>query len=162
MPSIGPSLGLYEQRDYLVTWQIVGHDWAVELLSRGLAAKRLAHAYLFSGAPHIGKTRLALALAQAVNCPRPEPPCGQCPSCRRIDQGSHPDVHLIEGAGAGGGFKIEQIRALPVEDVSKREPELELDQLVDTEAFEETGQVVDLTETVGMREFVPTAPSYVQ
>lgn len=95
-----------------MTWQIIGHDWAVELLSRGLAAKRLAHAYLFSGAPHIGKTRLALALAQAVNCPHSDPPCGRCPSCRKIDQGSHPDVHLIEGAGAGGGFKIEQIRAL--------------------------------------------------
>jgi len=95
-----------------MAWQIVGHDWAVELLSRSLASGRIAHAYLFSGPPQIGKTALARALAQALNCLGEEPPCGQCPSCQKIARQVHPDVRQIVGEGAGGGIRIEQIRAL--------------------------------------------------
>ena len=49
-----------------MTWGVIGHDWAVALLERGLAKGRIAHAYLFSGPPQIGKTRLARILAQAI------------------------------------------------------------------------------------------------
>jgi DNA polymerase-3 subunit delta' len=93
-------------------WQVIGHDWAVALLRRSLAANRVAHAYLFTGPPRIGKTRLALELARALNCGDSEPPCGQCPSCLKIAQGTHPDVRIVVGEGAGGSIKIEQIRAL--------------------------------------------------
>jgi DNA polymerase-3 subunit delta' len=95
-----------------MTWQIIGHDWAVDLLRQSLAADRLAHAYLISGPPQIGKTRLARALAQAVNCAQPDPPCGQCASCVKIARDTHPDVQVIVGKGAGNSIKIEQIRAL--------------------------------------------------
>ncbi len=77
----------------------------------------MAHAYLFCGLPQIGKTRLALTLAQALNCEQASPPCGQCPSCRRIEQHTHPDVRLIIGEGAGGSMRIEQVRALQREAV---------------------------------------------
>ena len=93
-------------------WGIIGHDWAVDLLRRNLAEDRVSHAYLFSGPPQVGKTSLALALAQAVNCTGSEPPCGQCASCRKIAQRVHPDLHLMVGEGAGGSIKIEQVRAL--------------------------------------------------
>ena len=95
-----------------MAWQTVGHDWAVTLLRRSLAGGRVAHAYLFSGPPQIGKTRLALELAQALNCAQPDPPCGRCPSCLKIARGTHPDVRLVEGEGAGGSLKIDQVRAL--------------------------------------------------
>jgi DNA polymerase-3 subunit delta' len=95
-----------------MSWQIIGHDWAVNLLRQSLAADRVAHAYLFAGPPQVGKTRLALALAQALNCAQQDGPCGQCLSCIRIGQGIHPDVRVIEGQGAAGSIKIEQIRAL--------------------------------------------------
>jgi DNA polymerase-3 subunit delta' len=100
-----------------MTWEIIGHDWAVELLRQGLAAGRVAHAYLFCGPPKIGKTQLARALAQTLNCLQPDPPCGQCPSCRKSARNVHPDVRVIVGEGAGESIKIDQVRALQHEAV---------------------------------------------
>jgi DNA polymerase-3 subunit delta' len=54
-----------------------------------------AHAYLLVGPPHVGKDTLALQMAQAVNCLREDPPCGQCIQCRRIERDIHPDVQRI-------------------------------------------------------------------
>jgi DNA polymerase-3 subunit delta' len=102
-----------------MTWPIVGHDWAVALLRQSLAIDRVAHAYLFTGPPQIGKTRLARILAQALNCTQQPAPCGHCPACHKIEQNNHPDVHLILGEGAGGSIKIEQVRALQREVVLK-------------------------------------------
>lgn len=100
-----------------MSWQIIGQDWVVALLRRGLETGRMAHAYLFCGPPQVGKTRLARTLAQALNCERPDPPCGRCPSCRKIEQGTHPDVRLIAGEGAGQSIRIDQVRALQREAV---------------------------------------------
>jgi DNA polymerase-3 subunit delta' len=100
-----------------MAWQIIGHEWAVALLDRTLAAGRMAHAYLFTGPPQVGKTTLALALAQTLNCTQSDPPCGQCSSCLRIARHVHPDVHLVVGEGVKAGIKIEQIRALKREAV---------------------------------------------
>jgi DNA polymerase-3 subunit delta' len=98
-------------------WGMIGHEWAVALLRRRLAAGRIAHAYLFAGPPGVGKTQLAVRLAQALNCEGADPPCGQCPACTRIAAGTHPDVRLIRGEGAGGSLKIDQIRDLQREAV---------------------------------------------
>jgi DNA polymerase-3 subunit delta' len=95
-----------------MAWDVVGHDWAVALLERGLAKGRVAHAYLLSGPPQTGKTHLARVLAQALNCTQPDPPCGVCPSCQKIRSGTHPDVRVIVGEGAGESIKIDQVRAL--------------------------------------------------
>jgi DNA polymerase-3 subunit delta' len=101
-----------EQVSYEMDWQIIGHDWAVDLLRQSIVSGRLAHAYLISGPPQTGKTRLARVLAQAVNCTQQDPPCGRCVSCQKIARDAHPDVQVIEGKGAGGSIKIEQIRTL--------------------------------------------------
>ncbi len=96
-------------------WQIIGHDWAVDLLRHSVATGRVSHAYLFSGPPQVGKTTLALRLAQALNCDRPggsEPPCLTCSSCTRIGHGVYPDVELIVGKGASNTVQIDQIREL--------------------------------------------------
>jgi DNA polymerase-3 subunit delta' len=76
-------------------WQVIGQSRAVELLRRSLESERLSHAYLFVGQPHVGKTTLAINLAQTLNCDEKERPCGQCKSCLRIAAGNHPDVQVI-------------------------------------------------------------------
>jgi DNA polymerase-3 subunit delta' len=91
-------------------WQVIGHKWAVDLLKRALASGRVAHAYLLTGPPQIGKRSLALNFAQALNCLDQEKPCGQCLACSKIAHGNHPDVQIIEGEG--GTLKIDQMRTL--------------------------------------------------
>ncbi len=91
-------------------WQVIGHKWAVDLLKRALASGRVAHAYLLTGPPQIGKRSLALNFAQALNCLDEEKPCGQCLACSKIAHGNHPDVQIIDGEG--GTLKIDQMRTL--------------------------------------------------
>ena len=76
-------------------WQVVGQDRVVSLLQRSLETGSLAHAYLLVGPPHVGKMTLALNLAQALNCPAEERPCGECASCRKIASAGHSDVQVI-------------------------------------------------------------------
>jgi len=76
-------------------WTTIGHDWALELLSRALVQGRLAHTYLVSGPEHIGKTHLALELATAINCRGDNPPCHQCPSCSQTSARRHPDLAYV-------------------------------------------------------------------
>ncbi len=76
-------------------WQTIGQSEALALIEHSLKTGNLAHAYLFVGAPHIGKTTLALDLARAVNCQGSQPPCGECQSCRRITDSKHTDITII-------------------------------------------------------------------
>lgn len=94
-------------------WPVTGHEWAVALLRRSLAEGRVGHAYLITGSPQIGKTTLARAFAQALNCTHTEidrRPCNACRSCRLVCGGNHPDVQVVEPDGAY--LKIGQIRTL--------------------------------------------------
>ena len=56
------------ERRGLTMWQVVGHESAIALLSRSLEREMLSHAYVFVGPSRVGKTTLALNLAQGVNC----------------------------------------------------------------------------------------------
>ena len=76
-------------------WQIIGQSNIVSLLQGALEKGALAHAYLFIGPPHVGKMKLALNLAQALNCDAVERPCGECLSCQKIAAGGHADVQVI-------------------------------------------------------------------
>lgn len=76
-------------------WQTIGQPQVLSLLEHSLSMGSLAHAYLFVGPPHVGKTTLALDLARAVNCQEDKPPCGECQSCHRIINGKHADITII-------------------------------------------------------------------
>lgn len=95
-------------------WNVIGQDKAVNSLKRSLEARRLFHAYLFTGPEHVGKMTLATTLAQALNCSSKDGPCGECSACRRIASGNHPDLHIIRTGSTNGSqqkeISIEQVR----------------------------------------------------
>jgi len=76
-----------------------GHAPILAQFRHALASNRLASTFLFVGSPGIGKRLFALRLAQGLLCERrPDEaldPCGECPSCRQVLAGSHPDVQII-------------------------------------------------------------------
>ena len=98
--------------------RIYGHEGVINLLHTAAGADRLAHAYLLVGPSHVGKTTVALHIAQMVNCENPGPgPCESCSQCARIVSGRHADVQVIslpvnDDGGLGTQIRIEQVREL--------------------------------------------------
>jgi len=88
------------------------HAGAVRLLSQAFAAGKLSHAYLIAGPEGSGKKTLARRLAAGVVCAeRRFPPCGVCPSCRKVAKGEHADVHYLV-LGKGRTYEIKEVREL--------------------------------------------------
>jgi len=96
---------------------LLGHRTTLPLLSRAAGAGTLPPSLIFAGPDGVGKRAAAVALAQAINCPTPVAPterlpldaCGECPVCRRIGRGLHPDVTVVE-PGETGSIKIDVVR----------------------------------------------------
>jgi DNA polymerase-3 subunit delta' len=94
-------------------WNLLGHDWAVDMLRRHISTGEARHAYLFAGPPGLGRRSLALAFARALNCTDPPAPgefCGQCRDCKQIAAQKHPDLALVQAENEGGVLKVEQVR----------------------------------------------------
>lgn len=98
--------------DARAKWPVIGHDWAVEFLRRALAHGRNRHAYLISGSPSLGKMKLALTFAQALNCEaeaQAQRPCLACRACTAISRGNDPDL-IVAAEEDGAPLKIDAIR----------------------------------------------------
>ena len=91
-------------------WGIIGHEWAVQLISDRIERDRTSHAYLLAGPQGVGKTLFATRLAQAINCTGDNPPCGYCRACDLIGRRQHPDFHILEPEN--DKIRIEAIREL--------------------------------------------------
>lgn len=76
---------------------IRGHQKQVSHLRSLLESNKLPHALLFTGPEGIGKKQVALQFAQEVFCnfKSEGKSCGQCSSCLRIIQNTHPDFISI-------------------------------------------------------------------
>jgi DNA polymerase III subunit delta' len=92
---------------------IVGHRRVVDLLRQAVAHQRVPQSLLFAGPAGVGKHAVALALAQAVNCPnqRDGDGCGTCATCRRIARGQHSDMAVVD-TGGEASIKIAALRAM--------------------------------------------------
>jgi DNA polymerase-3 subunit delta' len=93
---------------------VVGHRRLVDLLSRAVARDSLPPSLVLAGPSGVGKRRLAIAVAQALNCVSPRSgkdvdSCGTCQACTRIARGVHPDVLVVE-PGENGSIKVDQVR----------------------------------------------------
>lgn len=98
-----------------MTWNLIGHSWAEVLLKEHILHGEVRHAYLFVGAPGVGRRSLALEFACAVNCLQPLALgefCGQCRMCTQILKLKQPDLAIVQPEGDGQIIKVDQVRAL--------------------------------------------------
>lgn len=109
---LAPVIGVISRFDHyqrLFMDVFVGHENVIGLLGRTAEEGRPPHAYLFTGRDGVGKKMTALRFACMLNCPTPGTDQGwECPACRRIFLGKHPDVYVE--TPERGMIRIERIR----------------------------------------------------
>lgn len=87
-----------------------GNERAKGYLSSAFARQSLPHALLIAGERGIGKKTLADIVARALVCTGSTAPCGECNSCLKAKNKSHPDI--IQLGSSDDTVKVDDIRAL--------------------------------------------------
>ncbi|MBQ4515047.1 MAG: hypothetical protein II969_18800 [Anaerolineaceae bacterium] len=96
-------------------WDVWGHEWAENLLKKHISGGLTRHAYLFTGAPGIGRRTLALAFIKALYCQNPPEPgefCGSCRNCKSLAKLQHTDLFIGQAAAPGETLKIDTVREI--------------------------------------------------
>ena len=97
--------------------EIVGHVALLELLARAVERETLPPSLIFAGPEGVGKRTTAIALAQALNCERPER-CGDEPGSRACGTARVPahrarrctPTSCVIEPGDSGAIKVDQVR----------------------------------------------------
>ena len=91
--------------------EMVGQEHVLRALSNALDSGRLHHAFLFTGTRGVGKTTIARILAKSLNCEQgvSASPCGECATCKEIDEGRFVDLIEVDAASR---TKVEDTREL--------------------------------------------------
>ena len=95
-------------------WNIIGHEWAVQMLQRDLALGRSRQAYLFTGPAGVGKRTVVAELARALLCAAAEPPCDECRHCRLVSHANHPDLFTVAPEVSGKRVRAAKIKIEPM------------------------------------------------
>jgi DNA polymerase III subunit delta' len=97
-----------------MSWNLLGHEWAVQMLQRDLAQGRERHAYLFTGPTGVGKRTLVDEFARALLCAAPAPPCDACRACRLAAKAGHPDLFTVAPEISGKRVRAAKIKIEPI------------------------------------------------
>lgn len=98
-----------------MSWNLLGHETAIQFLQIHSQPEKVRHAYLITGAEGVGRETLALAFVKALNCINPPSKgayCGECHPCRQIEAQAFPDLTILRVAEGSRELKIEQVRAM--------------------------------------------------
>src|SRR5262245_4710459 len=92
----------------------IGNQKILARLGDKLREGRLPHGLIVSGPEGVGKHTLAVMLAKTLNCRMAGSGdfCGACPSCRKIDARTHPDVMTVSVEEDATQIKIGQVRQM--------------------------------------------------
>jgi DNA polymerase-3 subunit delta' len=76
---------------------VIGQESIKAELIKEINSGKIAHAKLFHGKPGSGTLPLALSFAQYLFCEQKmeRDSCGVCPSCKRVQEFNHPDIHYV-------------------------------------------------------------------
>lgn len=89
----------------------------IKLFNNGLKKNRLSQVYLIEGTQGTPKMQAAMYLANMILCDEHNF-CGKCTNCKRLEEGVHPRLFLLEpqkGEGQSSSLKKEQIDSLEEE-----------------------------------------------
>ena len=91
--------------------EVRGQDAIVTTLKNQIIQNRIGHAYLFCGTRGTGKTTLAKIMARAVNCEHPVDgnPCGECETCKAIENGTSLNMIEMDAASNSGVANIREL-----------------------------------------------------
>lgn len=106
------------------------------LLEKAIVNNRVNHCYIFVGPIGTQKRETALRFVKAILCTNLSKPCGRCSSCKKIDNGNHPD--FIDIFPQENSLKINQLR--------------EMRRLMNIKSYESTKKIflVNGSETMGI------------
>ena len=92
--------------------ELAGQEPIARTLRNAVAARKVSHAYLFSGPRGTGKTSSGRLLAKAVNCTNPleGEPCNKCDSCLVFLEGRAMDLIEMDAASNTGVDDVRKLR----------------------------------------------------
>ncbi|MBO7604945.1 MAG: DNA polymerase III subunit delta' [Elusimicrobiaceae bacterium] len=105
--------------------QIKGQDFAINNLKKFIKTGKVPPAMIFYGPAGVGKAKVAVEFARALNCQNLSEdfePCDMCQSCKQIEMQTHPDIIFADYAYQAAllkeeveeqqNIKIETVRSL--------------------------------------------------
>ncbi|MBW4516376.1 MAG: DNA polymerase III subunit delta' [Timaviella obliquedivisa GSE-PSE-MK23-08B] len=114
---------------------LIGQSQAVELLSSAIAQNRVAPAYLFAGAPGVGRSLAARDFAGLLLAPLNQGGQSSKNISTRAQQSNHPDLFWVEPTYLHQGKRLSAAEAVEQGVKRKSPPEIRLEQVREVARF---------------------------
>lgn len=91
-------------------FDFVGNEKIKEQLTFLQSSNRLPHAIIIEGDEGLGKRTLAREIVLNLFCRAEDKPCRECPQCKKVLQGIHPDIYEYSATGGARSFHVDVVR----------------------------------------------------